>query len=78
MITDLRAELEQHVPPMHGIKLVQDLQELKDTDQIKGEVQAITVPMIEEAMNSLVRAFLNCGKEHEQAKVPPNLNLAPK
>ena len=44
-IADLRAELERHVPPMHGIKLVQDLQELKDTDQINGEVQAITVSM---------------------------------
>ena len=43
------SELERHVPPMHGIKLVQDLQELKDTDQINGEVQAITVPMIEDA-----------------------------
>ena len=31
-IADLRAELERHVPPMHGVKLMQDQQELKDTD----------------------------------------------
>ena len=35
------------------IKLVKDLQELKDDDQIKIEVQALTVPSVAKAVEAL-------------------------